>query len=125
MFQNNFNSNENILYTKWIRTISLEDVIKYLDLLESNAYLPRELLTLELFVDVELEFEVADLNTIAEKTQKTLPKFKTIHSALVFNQAMPSAYGVLYKNLTEAFSFYKVEVFSSQDVAKKWLLNIV
>lgn len=123
MFQNHYNTEDNILYTKWIGKISLEDILQYVQLIDSKEDLPRDLRTLELFIDVELMFDDSELGKIADSVVVTIGKYKTFYSALVFNQPIPSAYGLLYQNLTETFSNYKTEVFTTQEAAKKWLLS--
>lgn len=123
MFQSSFNSENNILYNKWIGKVKLDEVKQYFTLLNTHETLPRNLLVLQLFLDVEVDFKEGDLAEIATLLKNTIPKYESIRTAFLFNQPMPSAFGMMYKNITETFPHYSVEIFSTQEAAKKWLLN--
>lgn len=116
-----FDTEQHILFTQWSGKILAEDFIEYIDMLGARSELPRQLSTIERMPDVEFAFEVDKIKEVAEAISRTLKKYDFIRSALVFNQPAPVAYAMLYKEMTDTYPNYQVEIFTTEQAAWEWL----
>ncbi len=122
MVQLNFDSKTGILHGISSGEITLEGMFSVIDYMKNHTELPRNLLVLEDARNTSPQFQVTELSALAEKIEELIPLYNSIKHAVVHQSPGNTAYALLFSR-KHAPTKYKLEVFSTIEGARSWLLS--
>ena len=110
-----------IFYVTFSKTVSVEDIKKYLLEFELLKSLPLNLLALYDLRNAIIRLTQKDLIFISELTEKVTASYKTVRTAFLVSEPALTAYSILY---TEELVPVKTKrkVFSTEEAALNWLI---
>ncbi|MBN2694739.1 hypothetical protein JXR93_08755 [bacterium] len=120
MIEKKYDSRGLLLIVKQHSTVSLDDMLKGVDFLENSTDLPKELRIIEDARDIELSFNVDDLDILIDKIKKVAIKYSLIKHSVIHNSPINTAYTMILSSKTLSNN-YNLQVFSTIDAALKWL----
>jgi len=119
MIEKFYNKEEGVLYITSTGDIELNDMFDCLDYLASEDELPVTLKIFEDATNAKLMFNVEDIGLIALYNEKSLGKFTSIRHAVILSSPMNTAFAMKASLMINPN--YCLEVFSTEQAAKKWL----
>ena len=116
-----FDPIDGILYTRTPGTITLEHMLEGIKSLSSNMLFPRKLKILEDAREAVTTFSSRDLGILSEKLGQVISEYVSIQHAVVHDNPKNFALTMLLQRVANHEN-YSLQVFSTIEVAKNWLL---
>ena len=117
-----FDEIDNILYTKSIGMVNLEDMLKNLDNLSHDTVLPKHLKVVEDAREAIVTFSESELHLLAAKLELVADNFNLIKHAVVHSSPMNTALSILVSGMVKRENYY-LKVFSTLEGAINWVRN--
>lgn len=109
-----------LLKVKTNSSVSLEDMLQGLDILQKDDSLPRDLRILEDATGVEVKFTRKDIRTLITGITEVALNYHSIRHAVVQDSPKNTALALLLKHRNTSPN-YSIAVFSTLKAAKHWL----
>ena len=111
---------DGIFYVTFSETVTVNDILKYLQDFEALNNLPKDLLTMYDLRDVDMDITSRDIISIAKMTEMATVPFKTVRTAFLVDKPNLTAFSILF---TEELVPVKTKrnVFSTEKAALNWL----
>ncbi|MCF7823725.1 MAG: hypothetical protein K9N35_06085 [Candidatus Marinimicrobia bacterium] len=120
MITSKFNSDRNILETRFFGEVTLKEIIDYIDATRLNRDYPRYLKILTDGLESFMNFPGEALPKIVEANNRSLEKYDAIVDAIILDSPRETALSIFYEELSKAPK-YRFKVFSTKRAAIEWL----
>lgn len=122
MILTNFIEEINLLEVKYEGTISVKELIDYINETRKNKSYPRDLRIITDARNVKMDFNPDDLSKIIEANTKSLKNYNSITDAFVIDKPKETALSLLFQELSKNKN-YKFKIFFKLDNAINWIFE--
>lgn len=117
-----FDIEKGLLVVKYIGEITINEILDYIISIANDKTLPRDLKIIEYTYNVKYNLNLKEIPIIINELKKQMHKFKRIKMCIIHTNPRAIAYYMLFMKKT-AIKNYTTNLFSSENAAKRWLLN--
>lgn len=116
------NSSEEYLYFQSPAELDIDAMYAGIEHIKTSQEYPRDLRILEDATGVESKIKIEDIDAILVKMYDAAENYNSIKHAVVHDKPGNTAIALLFEHYIEN-SKYDLKVFSTEDAAKKWLVD--
>ena len=121
MIRVEYNSEEGYLCSTYEGDIKKQDLIDYIDATRLNKSYPRKLKIITDSTKANMLLSNTDLELVMKANLRSLEQYDFIIDAIITLNPKETAFSMLYREMV-ATNKNKFEVFSTKEVALRWLL---
>lgn len=122
MINLNYNSHKNRLDVIYSGTVTLEEIIDYIETVKNDKSLPRTLKILTTAINIVMDFKTEDLTKIVQAVTESIKNYDLMVDAFIVDKSKETAFSLLFSNISSRDN-YRFSVFSTKKSAEAWLCN--
>ncbi len=120
MINLNYNSIKDRLDVNYSDTVTLDEIIDYIETVKNDKSLPRKLKIRTIANNIIMDFKTEDLPIIVKAVSKSVEIYDLMIDAFIVDKSKETAFSLLFSKISNRDN-YKFKVFSTEEAAEQWL----
>jgi len=121
MITNEYDKEKETLFTKFIGTITLKDLLDDINYVCHDVELPRKLKIITDAREATFDFDIEAIPDLIEALRGQVSKYKSVKEAIIHNKPKDTALSMIYKFKLDEFDNFEYRVFSTYGACLAWL----
>lgn len=119
-----FNETLMILETEYTGILNIEDIIGHYEKIGNDDALSDNLKVLIDCRDARMDLKVIEINQTHDVVLKALKRHKYIKEAIIVDKPIETVMAILFRDHNRELKKYSFRIFSTEEAARGWLLEV-
>lgn len=111
-----------IFHEHFVGGFTIDDLISHYISVGENNYLPRKLNVIVDYTQAEFNFDLDNLDELAETIRQNVIKYKYVKAAILHAKPYEQVISMMFESLVKEIPNFYTEIFTTKKAAIRWLL---